>query len=230
MNLQQHVLEPTHVSGHMSDLVISRATSTIVRSTSVECFLTDHPAVHCCLNIKKQSHPKQEIIYRKTKAINHNKFSQDLQESELICNPKENLDELVKQYDTVLHSILDKHAPEQKRFITVRSPRPWYNDDITEAKKLRKQLERRWRRTQTNNDRTAFKIQRNIVTDMIKEARKKYYKIRIAESSDPKKFFCIIEELLHKKGQPKVPSHTSPAQLSENFIDYFSTKISMKRP
>ena len=181
MNLKQHVIKPTHTSGHTLDLVISRTANPLVQSTYVGSFISDHAAVHCHLNINRQSHQKQELIYRKTKIINHIKFAEDIQASELILNPKTDLDELVHQYDSVLRRILDKHAPELKRIITVRSPRPWYNDNITNEKRLRKQLERRWRRTQSITDRTAFKSQRNLVVDMIKEARRKYYKNRIDE-------------------------------------------------
>ena len=53
-------------------------------------------------------------------------------------------------------SLLDKHAPLQKKTITVRSRVPWFNNEIKEAKRLRRRNERIWRGTGLKSDRVKF--------------------------------------------------------------------------
>ena len=43
----------------------------------------------------------------------------------------------VKLYLSSLRSILDQHAPVQKRLLPIRPHSPWYTDEITQAKKER---------------------------------------------------------------------------------------------
>ena len=45
-NLKQHVTEPTHMKGHMLELVITRSSSSIVSSTTAyPCSISDHYSV-----------------------------------------------------------------------------------------------------------------------------------------------------------------------------------------
>ena len=64
-NLVQHVTEPSHVSGHTLDLVISRANNQIVLShqTLNPCIL-DHEAVVFHLHLTKQPNMSKTIAYR----------------------------------------------------------------------------------------------------------------------------------------------------------------------
>ena len=69
-------------------------------------------------------------------------------------------------------SILDKHAPLKSRSITIRRSNPWYSPEIEEAKKLRKRLERKWRKTRLEVDRELFKAQRQRVYNFVTLSRK----------------------------------------------------------
>ena len=103
---------------------------------------------------------------------NLDNFSKDLQLSELISSSSDlDLDTFVDNYDTVLRNILDNHAPLKRRSITIRPSNPWYTPEIDTAKKLRKQLERRWRKTNLEIDRQLFKSQRMVVVNMINDAK-----------------------------------------------------------
>ena len=225
-SLIQYVDSPTHVSGSMLDLVIGRDSDNIVNSVNVEDFLSDHAAVHCSLNLQKQKHSKREITYRKLKCIDHVKFALDISESDLLQNPKTNLEDLVNQYNTELSRILDKHAPVCKRTITIRPSKPWYNNEISEAKHYRKQLERKWRKTKSTSDRQLFVAQRLKVTRLIDQAKTDYYGSKITGCADDQKsLFKIVEQLLHNKGPEKFPTHNDSFHLAETFSSFFINKI-----
>ena len=51
--LCQHVSGPTHMAGHMLDLIITQSVDNIVSNTVVSDFLTDHAAIHCHLHLPK---------------------------------------------------------------------------------------------------------------------------------------------------------------------------------
>ena len=49
---------------------------------------------------------------------------------------------------------------------------PWYTDEIRHAKRECQKAERRWRLSKLDSDLAAFKIKRNAVNSLLKEARK----------------------------------------------------------
>ena len=53
----------------------------------------------------------------------------------------------VKLYFSSLRSILDQHAPVQKKMLPIRPHSPWYTDEITQAKKASRRCEKQWRDT-----------------------------------------------------------------------------------
>ena len=55
-----------------------------------------------------------------------------------------NITDLVKQYNTVLGELADKHVPIITQTVTVRPCAPWYTDEIASAKYLRRMLEHKW--------------------------------------------------------------------------------------
>jgi hypothetical protein len=224
-NLTQFVKEPTHINGHILDLVITRSTDNLVESTKVDCFISDHKAVHCQLNLQKPEHAKKHTTYRKLKQINQKDFALDVSESDLIKNPKSDLSALIDQYNTTLNSLLDKHAPLKQRTVTIRPSNPWYTDEISEAKKLRKRLERRWRKTKLVIDRDLFKDQRLTVSRLISDAKSAYYRDQILNCNNQKELFNVIDSLLHQKGKPRLPTLHSNKELAERFNQYFTSKI-----
>ena len=48
-------------------------------------------------------------------------------------------------YDETLRDAMDKIALMKSRTIVLRPDAPWYNEDITKQKRIRRRLERKWR-------------------------------------------------------------------------------------
>ena len=80
---------------------------------SVSDAISDHFSVVADLKIPTDhSHTvPQTITYRKLKAINMEAFKADINNSNLIKNPKSNAIELSQQYDSVLSTLIDFQAP-----------------------------------------------------------------------------------------------------------------------
>ena len=77
------------------------------------------------------------------------------------------LDILVYQYENLLRSLLDRHAPIKRRVVTVRPSAPWYSTEISQNKHIRRKLERKWRSTLLPSDRELYVHQCSVVNNLI---------------------------------------------------------------
>ena len=113
------------------------------------------------------------------------------------------LDYCVNLFESTVRNILDDHAP-----LKTRTESPWSNDDIRAARKTRRQLERKWRDNgKLEVHRQEYRNQRDIVKNMINQAKIDLYSSLVGESSgNQNKLFNIVEKLLHK---PKTRSSAS---------------------
>ena len=231
MDLTQQVCEPTHVSGSTLDYVISRNDEKTVIASSVVTgeYVSDHCAVLCKLQIEKPKEHWSEVKYRKIKKIKNDVFAKDL--TSIVNNLSiAGHEDRVKLYFSSLRSILDQHAPSQKRLLPIRPHSPWYTDEITQAKKERRRREKRWRHTGLTVHYQIYIKQRNLVKWMITDSKRSYFKDKIEENStNPRALFTIIEKVLHRKTESALSEHTSEKELAENFSTYFQSKISKIR-
>ena len=226
--LQQIVVEPTHESGHILDLVITRDNDGSVHSVSIQDSLSDHCSVHCLLQLEKPKPVKKKITYRKVKSIGSTQLRLDIEESSLLADVSSSAEELVHQYNEVMRELLDKHAPQRSCFIVEQPAVPWYNECIANAKRKRRQLERRWRRTKLTVDKQLFKDQRNVVKSLFEDAKAKYYNEHIVEcGNDQKALYGIVNKLMHRKtdSAAALPHHSSDGELAGDFSRYFIGKI-----
>ena len=162
--------------------------------------ISDHFAVHCSLAIKKPPNAKLTVINRKLCNIDSDSLCTDIRSSSLYNSPSLDLSELCDQYDSVLSSILDKHAPLRKRVITTRPRAPWYSEEIKEQKVICRRLERRWRRSRLTSDYQSYTDQRTVVKNTIFKSKMDYYSSLIySAESDSKTLFRTITRLLHRK-------------------------------
>ena len=227
--LVQHVNTPTHQQGHTLDIVITREADSLIHKPPIsDSFLSDHCTVLCNLKISKPPLTVKTITYRKLKTIDIQQFKHDLQLSNLCQNTLDNLDvnTLAESYNSTLTTILDRHAPLIEKSITVRPRVPWFNDNIKEAKRQRRKLERRWRSSGLESDRVEFTSMRNWTTHLMDKARREYYTDFITENcTDQKKLFKAANQLLGRSDDVVYPPHTDPASLANDFGTFFVKKI-----
>ena len=174
LGLQQHVTDPTHIHGHILDLIITRMAENVIREKpQVDRYFSDHASVLCKLVSNKPCFARKKINYRKIKSVDVPTLVNDLAESSLCRNVSCSsdvdilsaleLDNLAKTYNHTLSHLLELHAPLKTKTIVSRPTVPWYNDEIHRAKLLRRKAERKWRKTKQDEDFQAFKERRNHV-------------------------------------------------------------------
>ena len=126
--LQQHVTIPTHQRGRALDFIISRRSGSIIKSTLVaHCFISDHASITCSLLPAKPASKVKTLSYRETKSVDFKHLSADIADSDLYNMSEVNTtscdqrpDELVRNYNSTLSHLLDRHAPLKTNTILVR--------------------------------------------------------------------------------------------------------------
>ena len=188
--------------------------------------MSDHCPITCKLHIKKVEVEKKTISFRKTRDINIQHLTDDLQKCDLTNKDDNNIDEIVTDYNNALSNIMDKHAPIITKEVCVRSRKPWYNDQIAQAKRERRTAERKWIKTKDPDDLKAVQLHRDKVTQLCSDAKKQFYQRKISDSStDQKALFQIANELLYRKKDNSLPNSQSSEELANRFVTYFCQKI-----
>ena len=226
--LTQHVNTPTHRLGHTLDLIITRVSDALAKSTPIsDSYLSDHSTVLCPLVLRKPVLAVKQVTFRKIKAIDLANFKNDIAESNLCQDPPVELKDLVSSYNTTCASILNKHAPELTKTIIERPRVPWFNEEIRSAKRDRRTKERIWRTSKLDSDRASFLKARNNVSHLIEKARTAHYKDFVSENSDNQRsLFKAANVLLGAPKRELLPPHSSAAQLANDLGEFFIRKIS----
>jgi len=145
--MRQHVTEPTHVAGHILDVLITRDIDTAVSNVEISDpglpdnngnTSRDHFAVVFNASVSKPPPVRTTVAYRKFKSTDVNEFKTDILTSSILNRVQEssNVDELVDVYSNGLSFLLDKHAPLKSKSIVLRPMNPWYSQELHDAKHL----------------------------------------------------------------------------------------------
>ena len=119
-----------------------------------------------------------------------------LQLSQLEINDTTMTNFAYDSFEQVLQNVLDKHAPATTRVRTVRPLSPWYNDEIKEARRIRRRLERKWQKHDTDENKKVYKEKHVTVNRLIQKAKECYYNEQLA-AADNKRVFEIVNKLLN---------------------------------
>ena len=91
--------------------------------------------------------------------------------------------------------------------VTIRPAAPWFSEEIKLERRIRRRLERRWRRTRLPEDCLCFIEQNHIFNELLLSVRSQYYTKLIDDNClNQRKLFGIVDKLLHQ----------SPAVTSES--------------
>ena len=229
-NLQQHVDFPTHILGNTLDLIIT-STALLPTKTFQSDRISDHftAIADFSLEVPVQNERKT-IKYRNIKSIDLEAFQNDILQSALISNPSSNAPGLASQFNSILGSILDSHAPIITKQISPKPPNPWMTPEILAAKNQRRYLERVWRRNSTQLNRSRFTRQTHLCNRMMSKAKSTYYDGIIRENStDQRSRWQAFNQILHRNPSKKIPECASIGQLATMFGNFFIDKITAIR-
>ena len=226
--LVQHTDKPTHKSGHILDLTLTRCNSSLAPSVTVlETGISDHFVVMCTFKLPKPpAKPSQYMTYRRLRKIDPPSFNEDILRSSLVDLPEDLCAEQgIQEYNSILHDIVDKHAPLKTTVVPIRHA-DWYNEDIRHAKQQRRRKERLWRKTGLSVHKQIYMDMKQEVNRLMKKAKAEYYQRMIHDNRcNPRKMFEVISKLLGKTKSRTIPPGREPSEIAAEFSTYFITKV-----
>ena len=227
LNLKQHVSETTHIHGHQLDLVVSREDEISIQSIEVHPpTISDHSLISFEVKGKVGKSSKKIISFRKIDSIDLSEFKEDVAACSFVTSPAHDVVSLSKQYEEDLRRILDQHAPLVEKEVTDRNDSPWFTDDCKLRKNIKRKAERKFRKSKLAID---FHILTQAVIDYKEScfmAKTNYFQNKIQKcQGNQKDLFQIVNNLLHRNKDTRLPSYTDPATLANNFALFFKSKI-----
>ena len=202
----QFVKSPTRHDSHhdrssLLDLIITPSSSKLVTLTSVVSSheISDHDLTLTNLNTKRFKSSQRTYHYRNIKSIDLELFEQTILSSSLFSGPDPTFDDYANQMETELTSILDKVAPLKTGHRTgPRKAKNWLSPEAVDAKKRRRRLERRWKASNAEPDRLAYRAACSSANKLITTSFAASNLERINEASKiPKRLWTTIKSILH---------------------------------
>ncbi len=226
-DLEQHIDFPTHISGNILDLIITRSDEGLIRLCSPDHrFGSDHHIVRCLLQQQKPLPLEVTCTFRNYRDLDMDSFQLDLA-SELydseILSVESDVNREVDNFNSAVSQVLDRHAPSDTRTCKIRPRFPWYSPEISEARRERRKLERRWRKSQLQCDKDSYWKQHLYVNKLIEQSKSNYYRDALKDAN-PKQTFRILGNVMHQNIKA-LPSFDSPDNLSNKFAEYFIDKV-----
>ena len=153
-------------------------------------------------------------------------FRNDIATIDHLNDTSIDLNSMTVNFNTYLISLLNKHAPVCRKYMRAETNTPWYNNTLLTAKRCKRQLERKWRRLQTDVSRQTYRAQCISLNKLLYISRVNYYSNKITEGGrNTKTLFKIAKELTGHNENPILPSHNDHNILVNEFCEYFCDKV-----
>ena len=227
----QHVSTPTHIQGHILDVLCTSKSLTSSVHHHVKDGISDHLAVFFTTTFPvKNSCRVKRLKIRKLRKINKTEFMSDIENSELIQAPYKTASLLSHQYFHTLRNILDKHAPEHECKTPQHVNKGFINSEILAAKRHKRKLEREWRKDNSAINRSRYRAAVNHFNRLVECAKTKHYSDMVRENEDnPKALWNSIKKVLYRSPKMVLPDYTTMNSLVNTFGRYFADKIAKLR-
>ena len=188
--------------------------------------MSDHSLLVAELNFRRPKPPIVTYCYRDLKHMDYAAFQNKLGNCSIITSPPENVDQYVAVLNTELNSLLDEFCPlKAGRRPNAAKSRRWLSPEAVEAKRTRRRLERRWRKTSLEIDRIAYRTACRHANKLILQSRSATSLSLLADvAGNSRKTWASVKNLLHTQSQSS-EIHNAPTfvhALSASFVKKIS--------
>ena len=229
-DMTQHVREPTYRMGHTLDIVATFNKNPNITNVVVnEYDISHHFLVDFLVTLNPDKREYKTITYRNIKAVDCEKFSNEITQKWNELLPLGSFGEKVTKYNNVLEKVLKEHAPQKTRTIKIVPESPWFDADYENIRKLRRKAEKKFRKTGLKEHHDNYVKLRKETTSLAYAKKKDYYEQKLNSASNNKTLYTVVNQLLDNKQETILPTAKSDKELAESFVHYFSEKISKIR-
>ena len=175
------------------DLFITNSVMSFQNTTTPATGLSDfHKMIVTVCKTSFQKPKPKEIVYRNYKKFDRHIFKDELKlKLESITN--------YESFEDVFLTILNKHAPLKKNVLRFNQA-PYMTKALHKAIMRRSELESKYFKNKTNENKARFKKQKIFCSKLYKKERKKFYSnLELNEITDNKLFWKTIKPLLSEQ-------------------------------
>ena len=120
--------QPTHLHGHILDLILSPCDQNTIGDAKICDFISDHTLCTSAIAFPRQPiHTPNKVQYRRYRHISMSDLCSDLKNITLVKSTANSADDLYKQYAHDLCDVLERHAPLASR-LTRKNTTGWMSD------------------------------------------------------------------------------------------------------
>ena len=220
VNLIQDVKSPTHRDGHTLYLIITRKEEDMIADVQVLAYVYSDHRIICC-EINHSTSPSKIL-----KPFRPTKLQRDIADafSQIDCSTSTwSLDDLVSLYNDALKGIYDTLASTKTRWIGHRPQASWYDDNLRQAKRDKRRLERKFRKSGLIAEKQQFELKRSEYNSLLETSKRNFFKSR-TEQADRNQLFKLIDGLF-SVNTTVLPRYTSLEQLAGDLNAFFIGKI-----
>ena len=120
------------------------------------------------------------VTYKRYHEINMDTLRNDLSNCSFVACLGDTAKKLYDQYTNDLSNLLDKHAPNVTRYLA-KEPAKWLSDTYKNAKSIRRQFERIWRKKKTPLNRTRLRKQIARCNSLANKDKATYFRALVKE-------------------------------------------------
>ena len=224
---KQHVSMPTHTSGHILDLIITRKGDKIsdVSRPRASYFISDHCFASCYIQQCRPPLTVKTIKMRNWKSVSKDTLQNDFLDLQRLVERSSNVDELVSEFNKATSNIISRHAPLKEKTIICRPNVPWYTGYLKSLKQFKRTIEKIYFNDRTLLTEKVYTKVRNSYTAAVATAKNNYYQTRINEAEgNIKQLYRETSNLLGRVKDNPLPPHTSDVALANDFLRFFGQK------
>uniref|UniRef100_A0A670I7A7 Reverse transcriptase domain-containing protein n=1 Tax=Podarcis muralis TaxID=64176 RepID=A0A670I7A7_PODMU len=232
MGLSLNKSGPTHSHGHALDLVFTSmdvGDLTLSKSETKEVPWSDHFLVQLDFSA---THPLcREVgpiqMVRPRHLMDPNGFQRVVGDA-LSHVDGLSADPLVARWNVELTRAIDCLAPKRPLRLHGARTAPWFSTELRAMKQSLRRLERRWRITHSESDRTQVKAQRRAYQVAIATVKKNFFTASIASAENSSR---RLFQVVHNLAEPPATSGPSTGHMfsCNDFAKFFADKIAQIR-
>jgi hypothetical protein len=233
LNMKQHVNQSTHKKNHTLDLILtSREASERVSNVEVnDVNISDHYLVTFDLQLAKEPAKKTQRVCRKFKRMNKDALCESLTQNTTNVtapppgtNNSDPLDTLLHGYAAAITDSVEQHAPKVTITLKGGAKKPWYDDEVHQARKERRKWERKYAKTQLEVHRQIKENKTQFVVKLIEEKKRNHCQ-EAFRSKNQKETFKLYKRLVSPPDDAALPSGKTEQEWATDCNNFFKEKI-----
>ena len=221
-NTSNYVQVPTHISGHILDLVLTTVGVDLVNR--VEVSPSDHKISHHAhitfeLDVIRPTTYSKKITFRSYRGLNVQEATSII-ENDLLSTVVEGLTsvQMVDSCNRGFTSLGDQFCSFMTKEIRVRDDAECYDYRVVSLRRERRRAERRWRRIGSDAACTLFVSARRAVVKQIYTCKIEYYQHQMSQcDGDQRLTFVLLNSLMGCTLDPVMPTSFSDDELASHF-------------